>query len=408
MTALLVEMAKAMVLQGLLLALLLLAFSTLSSAVPDRTARQVPSTLGIEDTQLDELLNAASSTTDEASLVNTLVDSLAGNQNPVSAVDDISKLIQMSATTPVAASLLKALTVDTIPEEELPKANTGQYTLNLNNIPDAGEGETQAEETEAQEQSKLAAKVKAAQAIIQAVEILGKNKVAGEEPSVGRTNGFSFDLSKTKNTVLGEKKMDGQELGTFALPVGSDLVSYNELPKLSTIKTTATNIYSHPVSGETKLDGPDLEALPDVSDLVSIQDIPKLVTTETIGTNAYQNDVAVGTDDEAQTPNKIQLMGSPAQIKITPSELEHLRRSASPLHGVLRLLQQRLNDQQSKQQQQIQQRRHAIRARLQHLFQQRRSAVQAKLKQKQQQRRHAALKLLAAAALLHSRARSNE
>ncbi|XP_065188869.1 uncharacterized protein LOC135819568 isoform X2 [Sycon ciliatum] len=378
MTALLVEMAKAMVLQGLLPALFLLAFSTLSSAVPVRTARQVPSNLGIEDTNLGDLLNAASSTTDEASLVNTLVDSLAGNQNPVSAVDDISKLIQMSATTPVAASLLKALTVDTIPEEELPKANTGQYTLNLNNIPDAGEGETQAEETEAQEQSKLAAKVKAAQAIIQAVEILGKNKVAGEEPSVGRTNGFSFDLSKTKNTVLGEKKMDGQELGTY------------------------------PVSGETKLDGPDLEALPDVSDLVSIQDIPKLVTTETIGTNAYQNDVAVGTDDEAQTPNKIQLMGSPAQIKITPSELEHLRRSASPLHGVLRLLQQRLNDQQSKQQQQIQQRRHASRARLQHLFQQRRSAVQAKLKQKQQQRRHAALKLLAAAALLHSRARSNE
>eukprot|EP00117_Sycon_ciliatum_P044366 scpid75403/ scgid5978/ len=377
MTALLVEMAKAMVLQGLLLALLLLAFSTLSSAVPDRTARQVPSTLGIEDTQLDELLNAASSTTDEASLVNTLVDSLAGNQNPVSAVDDISKLIQMSATTPVAASLLKALTVDTIPEEELPKANTGQYTLNLNNIPDAGEGETQAEETEAQEQSKLAAKVKAAQAIIQAVEILGKNKVAGEEPSVGRTNGFSFDLSKTKNTVLGEKKMDGQELGTY------------------------------PVSGETKLDGPDLEALPDVSDLVSIQDIPKLVTTETIGTNAYQNDVAVGTDDEAQTPNKIQLMGSPAQIKITPSELEHLRRSASPLHGVLRVLRQRLSDQQRQHlQQQAQQRRHAFRARLPHMLQQWRSAVQAALRQKQQQRRRAVLKLLASVA--SSQSRSNE
>eukprot|EP00117_Sycon_ciliatum_P009715 scpid93800/ scgid11893/ len=103
---------------------------------------------------------------------------------------------------------------------------------------------------------------------------------------------------------------------------------------------------------------------------------------------------------------KAQGMRSPAQI--LPSELDEVRRSASPLHGVLRLLQQRLNDQQSKQQQQIQQRRHAIRARLQHLFQQRRSAVQAKLKQKQQQRRHAALKLLAAAALLHSRARSNE
>eukprot|EP00117_Sycon_ciliatum_P030989 scpid93799/ scgid24320/ len=62
MTALLVEMAKAMVLQGLLLALLLLAFSTLSSAVPDRTARQVPSNLGIRESVLDDLLNAVGST----------------------------------------------------------------------------------------------------------------------------------------------------------------------------------------------------------------------------------------------------------------------------------------------------------------------------------------------------------
>eukprot|EP00117_Sycon_ciliatum_P013753 scpid106225/ scgid14294/ len=104
-------MAKTMVVVGLLPALLLLACSPLSRAVPARTARNVPSNPGIRETDLEDLLNdvALDHQRDEDELKANEEDAAAYYKHIVKIIEDEDVEIQQASQRSSLASTTQGM-----------------------------------------------------------------------------------------------------------------------------------------------------------------------------------------------------------------------------------------------------------------------------------------------------------